>query len=293
MLIQLLANGFVMGCSYTLVALGFALIYSTTRTFHFVHGAVYTLAAYLFFTLHNLWHVPLIPAALIVIVFIALFGIGIEEALYRPLVKRGSSQLIQMLSSLGLYIVLVNVVAMLYGNETKVLNPGIQATHTIGGVILTQIQVWTVVASVVLFALVAALLRFSRLGKLIRALRDDPELVSAIGVSPRCLRWSVLALGSALAAVAAMLIGSDVGIDPNIGMAAILNGAVAVIIGGVGIFEGAAIGGVAIGLLQSLAVWKFSARWQDMVTFVLLVTFLFSRPQGIFGSQRRAEEMAK
>jgi branched-chain amino acid transport system permease protein len=76
-------------------------------------------------------------------------------------------------------------------------------------------------------------------------------------------------------------------------MNALLNGAVAVIIGGIGIFEGAAVGGLGIGVLQSLAVWRLSTRWQDAVTFVLLIVFLLFRPQGVFGGRRRAEEVSR
>ena len=293
MLAQLLANGFAAGCGYAIVALGFALIYNTTRTFHFAHGAVYTLSAYLLYAFYNVWHVPLGIALVITPLVAAAIGIGIDEALYQPLVRRGSSQLIQMLSSLGLYIVLINVVAMVFGNETKVLSPGIQPTFEAGGVILTRIQLATILASVLLFVGLVLLLHRTRLGIIVRALRDDQDLVSAMGTSPRVVRWAVFALGSALAAVAAMLSGLDVGIDPNIGMAAILNGVVAVIIGGIGIFEGAALGGLAIGILQSLAIWRLSARWQDSVTFVLLIVFLLFRPQGVFGGRRRAEELVR
>ena len=120
MLAQLLANGLVTGCGYAIVALGFAFIYNTTRVFHFVHGAIYVLSAYLLYTLYSVWHVPIVVALIAVPLLAALIGVLVDEVLYRPLVKRGSSLLIQMLSSLGLYIVLVNVIAMVYGNETKV-----------------------------------------------------------------------------------------------------------------------------------------------------------------------------
>ncbi len=290
MVTQLLANGIIAGCAYALVALGFALIYNTTRTFHFAHGAVYTLSAYLFYTCRNLWDWPLFPAFVLTLGLVAIFGILIDEMIYMPLAKRGSSLLIQLLSSLGLYIVIVNFIAMIYGNETKVLSPGVQPTYSLGTVILTQIQVATAISFVVLFGAFFVILRKTRLGKIIRAMRDDPQLVSVMGINPRRVRRMVFALGSALAAVAAMLTGLDVGIDPNIGMPAILNGAVAVIIGGVGIFEGAALGALLLGILQSLAVWQASARWQEMITFLVLILFLIFRPEGILGTRRRVEE---
>ncbi|MBN1155650.1 branched-chain amino acid ABC transporter permease [candidate division KSB1 bacterium] len=292
MLLQLLANGIISGCSYAIVALGFAFIYNTTRTFHFAHGGVYTLSVYLFYTLYNLWALPLIVAIVITVAVTAFVGILIDKIIYIPLVKRGSSLFIQMLSSLGLYIVLINFVAMIYGNETKVLSPGIQPTYSFGSLILTQIQLATAIAFVVLFIGVIVVLKKTRLGKTIRAMRDDPQLVSVLGINPRRVRRVVFALGSALAACAAVLSGLDIGTDPNVGMAAILNGAVAVIIGGVGIFEGAALGAFLLGILQSLAIWQASARWQEMITFLILILFLLFRPQGILGVRHRIEEVS-
>lgn len=292
MLSQLLANGLIAGCGYSIVALGFALIYNTTRTFHFAHGAVYTVSAYVFYTLHTLLHWPLGIALVLTPLVAAAIGVAIDEALYRPLISRGASQLVHLLSSLGLYIVLINLVALLYGNGTKVLAPGAQETYVIGGIVLTSMQLLTLVACIALSACLVLLLRRTRFGLTIRALRDAPDLVSAMGVNPRRVRWSVFAVGSALAAMAAILAGLDLGIDPNVGMSALLTGAVSVIIGGLGVFEGAMLGGLAIGILQGLAIWQLSARWQDAVTFVLLVAFLLFRPQGVFGGRGRVEEFA-
>ncbi len=90
--------------------------------------------------------------------------------------------------------------------------------------------------------------------------------------------------------MAAVLVGLDVGIDPHVGMNAVVIAAVALIVGGVGIFEGAAFGALLVGCLQSIAVWQMSARWQDMVTFLVLIIFLLFRPQGILGRRGRMEE---
>jgi branched-chain amino acid transport system permease protein len=287
---QLLANGFVTGCAYALVALGFALIYNTTRIFHIAHGAVYAVAAYLFYSFYVLWGIPLMGAAFLTVVGATVLGVLIDEVIHVPLDEQDSSMLIHLLSSLGLYIALVNVIAMFYGNQTMVISSGVGTTYSVGGVILTQIQVATVVVAVVLFIGLVVLLRKTRLGQQLRAMRDDPELITVMGLNPRTLRRVVFGLGSALAAVAAILLGLDVGIDPHIGLAAVLNGAVAVIIGGIGLFEGAAVGALVLGLLQSVAVWQASARWQEAVTFGVLILFLLFRPQGILGKRRRVEE---
>lgn len=290
MLGQLLANGLVTGCSYSLVALGFALIYFTTRTFHFAHGAIYTLGVYLFYTLFNLWKFSLLASVVIVVVIAAVIGVIIDELIYVPLVRKGSSSLIQMLSSLGVYIVVINLIAMLYGNETKVLLSGVQPTVNIWSIIYTRSQLVILITTLAIIPGFLIFLRKSRSGMMLRAMRDNPVLLQSLGVPPRKVRWFAFALGSAFAALASILNGLDVGIDPNIGMSALLNGIVAVIIGGVGFFEGPFLGGLTLGLIQSLVIWKSSARWQETVTFALLIVFLLFRPQGFLGFKRRTEE---
>jgi branched-chain amino acid transport system permease protein len=291
MIIQLLVNGIIVGCSYALIAFGFALIYNTTRTFHFAHGAVYTCSVYFFYTLSMLWRWPFWLVIILTLVLTALLGITIDEVVYRPLGKRNSSLLIRMLSSLGVYIIIINLIIMIFGNEIKVLNAELQPTVSFSTVILSKVQVITAVSCFLIFTALLLFLRMTMLGKMVRAMRDDPDLISTMGVNPQNVRRFVFGLGSSLAGVAAILKGLDVGTDPNAGMVAFLNGAVAVIIGGVGIFEGVILGALLVGILQNFAIWKFSAQWQDTVTFLVLILFLLIRPEGFFGRRRRIEEI--
>lgn len=291
MLPQLLVNGLIAGCVYSLVALGFGMIYNTTRLFHFAHGAVYTASAYIFFTFLVLckWN-PLLSFVL-AMAFAAGLGLLIEAGIYYPLYRRGAPGTVFMIGSLGIYIFLTNLVAMVYGNETQLLRPGAEKTFTLGSVIVTQIQVLQVVAFLVVFLMFYLFMKKTKLGKITRGLADNPVLMTAIGINTRGVRLLVFAIGSVLAGLAAILAALDIGMDPHIGMPALLVSAVAVIVGGVGLFEGAVIGGFLLGLLQNLAVWKISARWQDAITFLVLILFLIFRPQGLLGRRTRLEEM--
>lgn len=289
--LQLMVNGLVTGCLYALIALGFAFIYNTTKIFHIAHGAVYVAAVYLFYTFYRLMDIPVIASILITLPIIAVVGMLIDRMVHKPLDREKTSLLVHLLSSLGLYIVIVNLIAMFYGNETKVVFPGIQETYRFGGIIITEIQLLIVIVFVIVFGIILMLLHKTNLGKMIRAMRDDSELLSVLGINPYRIRLIVFSLGSILAGIAAILAGMDVGMDPHIGFSAVLNGAVAVIIGGIGFFEGAAAGGFIIGLLQSLIIWQTSARWEEAGTFLLLIIFLLWRPQGLFSSKKRAEEV--
>jgi len=290
MLWQLLANGLVNGCLLAMTAFGFALIYNTTRIFHIAHGAIYTASAYLcyIFLVKLGWNNLL--SIFLSLILTALMGVITELFVYAPLERRRASLSVALISSLGLYIVLVNLIAMLFGNETKVLRQNVATTFYFGPVILTHLQLSQVIVATILLPLLLIFLRVTDWGKKIRALRDDPILTEVMGVNIRMVRLFVFALGSALAGTAAILYALDVGIDPHVGMPALLTAAVALIVGGVGTFEGAIVGAFLLGILQSLLIWQVSTRWIDTVTFALLIFFLLFRPQGLLGQRRRLEE---
>lgn len=292
MILQVIANGLVAGCVYALVALGFGLIYKTTRVLHFAHGAVYTASAYAFyFFLIPLSLSPLLSIILAFTVGIIL-GIATEFFLYYPLYKKGAPFAISFIASMGIYLFLINLIAMLFGNEVKILQPGLEKTYQSFGIILTRTQIIEVLVFVVVFIFFYVFMKKSRFGRLIRALSNNPELATVLGINVRKTRLLVFALGSLLASISGLLVALDIGIDPNIGFQAVLVSAIAVIIGGVDVFGGAVLGAFLLGLIQNITVWKLSARWQEAITFGILIIFLLLRPQGLLSHKKRMEEIS-
>lgn len=290
MLLQLLANGFVNGCLYALLAVSFGLIYNTTRVLHVAHGAAFTTGAYLCYLFLNLAGLQLWLAATLAVILTAALGVGMELAVYAPLAQRGASPLVAFLSSLGLYVVLINFIAIFFGNEQKILRPGAEKTSHFGPVILTHIQLAQIIVALIALPAFALFLRHTIWGKVIRAVRDNQTLATVLGINVKLIRIGIFALGSALAGVTAVLTSLDLGMDPQVGMPALLTAAVALIVGGVGTFEGPVVGGFLLGLLQGLIAWKFSTRWTDALTFVVLILVLIFRPHGIAGRRLRLEE---
>jgi branched-chain amino acid transport system permease protein len=290
LLLQLLANGFVSGCNTALLALSFALIYNTTRTFHIAHGAVYTAAAYICYALLIQQGWTLIVSLILALLLSAALGVAMELIVYAPLVRRNATPLVGLLSSLGLYVALVNLIALFFGNDTKLLSPGVEKVYHLGQIVLTRVQLLEIAAASVLLPLFVLLLNLTTSGKIIRAVRDYPSLASLVGINVPAVRLSVFALGSALAGVAAVLAALDVGVDPQAGMPVLLTAAVALIVGGVGTFEGPVVGGFILGLLQGVIVWFISARWNNAITFAVLIIFMLFRPAGLAGRRRRLEE---
>ncbi|RKZ22123.1 branched-chain amino acid ABC transporter permease [bacterium] len=287
---QFLANGISYGSLVALVAVGFSVIYRTTKIFHIVHGVIYTIASYFLYSLFVSLHLPLLLSLPLALGGGILTGYLVERFIYVPLVRREASGGIYFLSSLGVYIFLVNLIALIYGNEVKILSSGIEPTVNIGGVILTRIQIFQIFVSLLLFLLFFLFLNRTSWGKLIRAYADDPVLLETRGVNPYKVRAFVFCTGSFFASVASVLSSLDVGMDPHVGIGAFLHGAVATIIGGVEKVEGAVLGGYLLGILQSLVIWKTSARWAEAVTFGLLILFLLFKPEGLLGERRRVEE---
>jgi len=287
MLLQFTINGLVMGAIYSLVSLGFALVYNTTRIFHIAYAVLYMVSPYVLLTCYSSWGLPLIWSFLLAIAFTVLLSLAMEILVYKPLAKKKSAGNILLISSIGIMIVVINLVALLYGNETKIVNPDISKTIDFGTIIVTYTQAAQFAVSILLLILFLVFLKYSRFGIATRAMRDDEVLCSVFGMDVYRMRLLLFGLSTAFAAIGGGLVAYDVGMDPYVGMPMLLNAVVALIIGGVGRFEAPILGGFIIGVLQSLAVWAFSARWQDAVTFTLLILFLLFRPQGLLGEKKR------
>lgn len=290
-LAQLMLNGLITGMAYVPMAVGFSLIKATTRVFHVAHGATFTVAVYACYALRAHAGLGLVPSAAGSLLVAAAVGVLAEWLVYAPLARRGAPPLVALISSLGVYVALVNAIAMAFGDEAVVLRTGAAAVYGAGPVSVTDIQVAQLVIPSVIAAAVLGWLRFTPIGREIRAVRDQPTLAPVVGIDPWRLRTIVFALGSALAGATAVLLAADIGGDPNAGLPAFLTAAVATTVGGSSRFEGALVGSLLLGVLQGLVVWGTAARWIEAATFLVLVAFLALRPQGLPAGPRRAEEL--
>lgn len=284
---QFVINGLITGVLYSLLAIGFALVYNTTRIFHIAAAGIYVFAAYMFWLFAMTLHLPLLLAAIIALLLTMGLSLTTEVSVYRPLKNRKASLNVTMIASIGLMTVIVNLIAMFFGNETKVVDNRIQQPLVFGDIIVTMPQMWQLVVGSVLLLVFILALRWTNWGVRLRALSADDTLYETLGYSTRSSRTAVFLLSGAFIAVASCLTVYDVGMDPNMGMTVLINAMVAMIIGGVGRFGTCIIGGLTLGMLQSLTVYQFSSNWQNAVTFLVLLILLFLRPQGIAGYKQR------
>jgi branched-chain amino acid transport system permease protein len=283
MLPQLLVNGLVAGSAYSLMAVSFGLIYGSTRFFHFAHGAVYTAGAYGTYFAIVVLRLPIVVSAALGIGLAAGVGVLSEISVYRPLRQRGAGPASLLLASLGLFIVLQNLISWLFGDDTKALRTSTSESLAVIGARITPIQIVIVATSLVACFAVWIAVRFTPTGRAARAVADDAELCKVVGIDVDQIVVVAFAAGSALAGLAAVLVSLDTDLRPSMGFNALLMGVVAAIVGGVGSIPGALMGGLLLGMAQHLGVWKLATEWQDAIAFCVLILFLVFRPQGFFG----------
>lgn len=286
---QLLLNGAISGLTLAVLALAFQVVYLPCRVFYLALAGIYTLVPYIALACLKYGY----PVWLAVAAAVAT-GIGVsllcELLNHAPLEKKRGSPGAHLITSLGLYLILVQVVAMVWGNETQVLRSGIDTVYRLGAtIILTRAQVLAGCGSLILLMVFYGWLRLSNLGLQFRAMADNPVLLALHGYNIRRLRLFAFAMAGFLAAVSALAVAYDVGYDPHGGLPVLLLAIVALIIGGNTSFLAPVLGGLLLGIIRASAVWYLSARWQDAVAFLLLALFLLFRPHGILGRKRRLE----
>ena len=287
---QVLANGLSNSSVIVLVALGFGVIYYTTRHLHVAHGATYLLGGYIGYGALTFGGFGPVTAGLLAMLGGAGYGCLLEWLLYGPLARRGGRPEVVLIASLGAYILTINGVAAVAGSEAKYLRLGPDDVLRAGGVSLAYIQVVQLaLAACVVFAF-AVLLRRTALGRNWQAVSDDPSLAAVLGINLSNARLTAFAAGSALAALAGYVRALDVGVDPNVGFPAVLQAAIACIVGGVGVFLGPALGAFALGVPQAIGTWFTSAQWEPVFSSTVLLLALIFRPQGLLGVRRQTEE---
>jgi len=290
MLIQFILNGIIAGSIYSLIAIGFTVIYRTVKFFHFAHGVVYTAAAYFAYTLIISLNLNFFLSFFLSIILAAILGISIDRLVYLPLRKKKASNLIFLLASFGIFIFLQNLIQLIYGAQILTIRTGpIEEGHHFLGAVITDIQIIIFFVSIILMILVWLFIKRTKLGKAMRAVSDDSTAANVVGINPEKTILASFAIGSALAGAAGILISFETNIEPTMGFAAILKGIIASIVGGIGSIPGAVLGGFFLGLAENLGIWKISAGWKDSIAFIILIIFLLIRPWGFLGKKTEKE----
>lgn len=283
--IQQLINGLALGSVYALLALGYTMVYGIIQLINFAHGEIYMIGAFAGFYSATTLKLPLIPTLLVAMAASALAGIIIEKIAYKPL--RNSPRITLLITAIGVSLLLQNTMRILVGSDPKPFPDLINAgTLNIGAV---QIQ-WKTILMFLVSALLVLVLQFivykTKLGKAMRAASQDIEAASLMGINVNNTISFTFALGSALAGIAGVLVAiSYPSITPYIGVMPGLKSFVAAVLGGIGSIPGALVGGLLIGILETLSKAYISTSFSDAIVFGILILILLIKPSGLLGKK--------
>ena len=287
-LLEQVINGLMMGSVYVLVALGMVLIYGVMHVVNFAHGVLFTIGGYLghFFYSH------LIDSYVIAIVLsmlsLGLIGVLLERGVFRPLSGNLRNQVI---ASLGLILVLENLVIALWGPNA--LQWKIATTEqfvNIGALRFSVHHLGVIVVTLLLVLLLGLFLKFTRFGTAIRATSQSLEAALVVGIPVRRVQWTTFALGSMLAAIGGSLVGPMFLVFPQMGDLPLIKGLAGILLGGMGSVPGAVVGGLILGVTESVSTLFLPTDYRDSIAFLVMVAILLIRPQGLFGIRMRGED---
>lgn len=286
---QLVLNGIVAGALYSMVAVSFALVFGSSRHFHIAHGAVLATAGYIAYATAQRGGAPLSLAIVAGIAAATVLGAALVLGVYIPIERRGGEGFVLFLVSLGALILIENTFTLWLGAAQVSLEPGGALKEPIRflGLSLTLMQLILIVVACACFGALLALLACTRLGKDIRALASNPELVSILGRRPEWIKVGVYAIASAMVGLAGVYQVLDTGVKPGVGTNLVIFAFVAVILGGIGSVSGAFAASMLLGLLQNVSQLVIAAEWSSTVVFVTFLVIITIAPTGLASLHRR------
>lgn len=288
-LAQATINGVVAGNYYALGAVGLTLIFGVLRLVNFAHGEFLTLGAYMMLLFAS-FELPLLAAASLGVVATAIFSVGLEIGVWRPVRRRGAGELQLLLFALGLAFFMRNAIAFVAGSEDRQTGADVTTSVSVGALRIGRTELIVTLLGIATIVLVAAALRSTSLGKQARALADSIELAETTGIDTDRVVLVTWAVSGGLAGLAGIFYALPAGAaNPGIGFSLILSIFAAVIVGGIGNAYGALAGGLLIGLVQEWSTLVLEPSTKVAVGFAMLILVLLVRPQGLFGRARSAD----
>ena len=278
-------NGLHIGSIYALVALGYSMVYGIVKLINFAHGDIIMVGAYAAYVLLVLCGLPVWVAVIGSIVFCALAGVLIERIAYRRLLVKEAPRISLLITAIGVSIFLQNLFQLIFTSSGKSFHYIFNYEPIVMGERQVSIvSLITIVTTVVLMVLLQLLVKKTRLGKAMRAVSEDAGAAKLMGINTNSTVSWTFAIGSGLAAVGAVLYSASYPlIDPYMGSMLGLKAFVAAVLGGIGSIPGAMIGGLIMGVAESLTKGYISSTLSDAVVFGILIIVLLLKPSGIMG----------
>lgn len=298
---QILLNGLIAGSIFALIALGLNLIYGNMKFMNFAHGQMAMLGAYFYYLFFIQVGWPAIPSGFLALLLCATVGVLFNKVIFGPMKKESMWTL--LILSVGVGIFVKSAVELIWGSFTlnyskDTYDP--QVYKLFGDtLIITENQIFILVSTLLIFLGLYFLLNRTKLGKAIRAVSDNMQLASVVGISvDRTINW-IFVISSSLAGFAGILIAHEQSLSPNMGQTLSVYAFAAVVVGGLGSIPGAVAGAFLVGILQDLLVglplgdFSIPTSYKSAIAFSLVILFLLLRPRGLFGISLEEDKTSK
>ncbi|HJO73414.1 MAG TPA: branched-chain amino acid ABC transporter permease [Rhodospirillales bacterium] len=285
MIYQQLINGLMLGASYSLVAIGYTLIFGVLGLLYFAHGEVFMVGAFvgLYLVIHAGTNIYM--ALLGATIATACLGVFAVYAAVRPVSK--DYPLAPLISTIGLTIVLQDIAPYIFGGQTVAFPETIESIlFHFGPVTISSVQIFTLAVAVVLMVLLWLFIENSKIGRAIRATAENHETAALLGVNVNRVVLVTFILASAIAGIAGVLDGvKNSAISPFMGLQVAIKGLVVMLLGGLGNVRGAMVAGILLGMIEILTAAYLGSSMRDFFTFAILILILLYRPPGLFGTR--------
>jgi branched-chain amino acid transport system permease protein len=285
-ILEQLINGLRSGSIYALIALGYTMVYGIAKMINFAHGDIIMVGAYTLYVTIILMKMPVIAAVLITIVFCAVLGIVIEKVAYKPL--RKAPALAVLITAIGMSFLLQSVALLIFKADPIAFKSIINvSTVSIGGVTISGITIVTLVVTFICMLSLTLFINKTKAGSAMRAVSEDKSAAELMGINVNRTISLTFAIGSGLAAVAGILFVCQYqSMKPTLGALPGIKAFVAAVLGGIGSVPGAMVGGIVLGVIESISKAYISTELTDAIVFGVLVLVLLLKPSGLLGKNR-------
>jgi len=283
LILHLLVDGICTGARYAILGMGFALIFNTQRMFDLSFGGIYTWSGFALWILATQLGLEIRLASGMALVFCFLLSYGVQKVYMSRLRKRSASAVSVMLGSMAIMMMMEAIAAIIWGGEIRAGRTGDAGIYKWGTIQISDIKFYTLLAAVAIFFSVRYLFMKTALGVNARAIASNPLLSRVVGLETEKIIIFTTCFGSAIIGLDAILVCADTGVYPAIGFQSMLIAFMAVMLGGIGSFAGAFIGGLLVGFVRTVAVLQFPTLWQELVLFAILFLIIAFRPNGLLG----------
>ena len=285
--LQYLINGVSIGAVYAIIALGYTMVYGIAKMLNFAHGDVIMVGAYMSYSVTSYLGLPTEVGIGVAVIVCTLLGVLIEGLAYKPL--RGVPSLAVLITAIGVSYFLQNAAQLIWGSAPKNFKSIVAMKPIVlfgGQLTITGEVIYTIVASVLIMVTLTLFINKSRMGKAMRAVSEDRAAAQLMGINVNQTISTTFAIGSALAAVAGVLLCSTVPtLMPTTGSMPGIRAFTAAVFGGIGSIPGAMLGGILLGVIETFSKAYLSTQFSDAIVFLVLIVILLVKPAGLLGKQ--------